>query len=79
MTFARFEEEDVVAIVQVGEFVELRQLRFGVELGVFATVWEEGVQVGEEMAMSDMFLISSGSVGEPRVSHTEMSRLWRIG
>ena len=50
--FARFEEEDVVAVVEVGEFVELGQLRFGVEFGVFAAVWEEGVEVGEEVAVS---------------------------
>lgn len=50
--FAGFEEEDVVAVVEVGEFVELVEFGFRVEFGVFATVREEGVQVVEEVTMS---------------------------
>ena len=36
--FARFEEHDVVAVVEVGELIELGQLGFGVEFGIFAAV-----------------------------------------
>jgi len=43
--FARLEVHDVVAVVEVGELVELLELGFGVEFGVFAGVGEEGVQV----------------------------------
>ena len=50
--FAGFEEEDVVAVVEVGELVELGEVGFCVEFGVFAGVWEEGVKVGEEVAVS---------------------------
>ena len=42
---ARLEVHDVVAVVEVGELVELLQLGFGVEFGVFAGVGEEGVEV----------------------------------
>lgn len=50
--FAGFEEEDVVAVVEVGEFVELVEFCFGVEFGVFTTVGKEGVEIIEEVAMS---------------------------
>lgn len=42
---AGFEEEDVVAVVEVGELVQLVELCFGVEFCVFAAVREEGVEV----------------------------------
>ena len=50
--FARLEEEDVVAVVEVGELVELVELGFCVEFGVFFAVGEEGVEVGEEVSVS---------------------------
>ncbi len=49
---SRFEEKDVVAVVELGEFVELVELGLGVELRIFATVGEEGVEVVKEMSMS---------------------------
>ena len=49
---ARFEEEDIVAVVEFGDFVELVEFCFGVEFCVFAAVGEEGVEVIEEMTMS---------------------------
>jgi len=52
LAFAGFEEHDVVAVVEVGEFVKLGELGLCVEFGVFARVREEGVQVVEEVAMS---------------------------
>jgi hypothetical protein len=52
LAFAGFEEEDVVAVVEVGEFVQLGQLGFCIEFGVFAAVGEEGVEVREEVAVS---------------------------
>lgn len=58
--FAGFEEEDVVAVVEVGEFVELGELGFCVEFGVFAGVGEEGVQVGEEVAVSTSLVVRKG-------------------
>ena len=57
---ARLEEEDVVAVVEVGELVELGQLGLGVEFGVFAGVGEEGVQVSEEVAMTEDSLLAKG-------------------
>ena len=50
---ARFEEHDVVAVVEVGEFIELGELGLGVEFGILAAVWEERVEVGEEVAVSE--------------------------
>jgi hypothetical protein len=43
--FAGLEEEDVVAIVEVCEFVEVGEVGFGVEFGIFAAVWEESMKV----------------------------------
>lgn len=50
--FARLEEEDVVAVVQVGELAELVELGFGVELGVLFAVRHHRCQVIEEVAVS---------------------------
>jgi hypothetical protein len=78
--FARFEEHDVVAVVEVGEFVELGQLRFGVEFGIFAAVREEGVEVGEEVAVSVVqYSISRRFVKFDTVMYTEMSLLVSSG
>ena len=49
---ASLEEEDVVAVVEIGQFVELVELRLGVEFCIFATVREKRVEVVEEMAVS---------------------------
>jgi hypothetical protein len=43
LALARFEEHDVVAVVKIGELVQLMQLGLGVEFCVFSTVREEGV------------------------------------
>jgi len=43
---AGLEEGDVVAVVEVGELVELGEVLLCVEFGVFAGVGEEGVEVG---------------------------------
>lgn len=43
LAFASLEEEDIVAVVEVGELVQLRKLGLRVEFGVFAGVREEGV------------------------------------
>ena len=50
--FASFEEEDIVAIVQFGYFIELKELAFSVKLRLFATVREEGIEVIQKMSMS---------------------------
>lgn len=50
-TLARFEEENIVAIVEFGEFVKLVQFGFCVELRIFAAVREKGVEVVEEVTM----------------------------
>jgi hypothetical protein len=89
LAFAGFEEEDVVAVVEVGEFVELVQLGFRVELGVFAGVREEGVEVVEEVAMSGWWLVwlEKGECNAPllEVSYlyvtpreVKMSTRWRF-
>ena len=74
LAFARLEEHDVVAVVEVGELVELVEARFGVEFSVFAAVGEEGVQVGEEVAVSGYVGISRSGVGEDvwLSAHTDM-------
>jgi hypothetical protein len=45
--FTGLEEEDVVAVVEVCEFVEVGEVRFGVEFRIFAAVWEESMEVCE--------------------------------
>ena len=52
LALAGFEEEDIVAVVEVCKFVELVELGFGVELCVFATMGEEGMEIVKEMSMS---------------------------
>jgi hypothetical protein len=52
LAFAGLEEHDIVAVVEVGEFVKLGELGLCVEFGVFARVGEEGMQVVEEVAVS---------------------------
>lgn len=46
---ARFEEQNVVAVVELCEFVELVEFSFRVQFGVFAAVREEGIEVIQEM------------------------------
>lgn len=48
----RLEEEDVVAVVQVRNLVQMVQLRLGVQLCVFAPVGEHCDYVFEEMAVA---------------------------
>lgn len=48
---ARFEEENIVAVVELREFVELVEFSFRVEFGVFAAVGEKGIEVIEEMSV----------------------------
>ena len=40
-----FEEQDIVAIVEFGELIELIELCLGIELCIFTTVRQEGVKV----------------------------------
>lgn len=51
LPFPRLEEENIVAVVELGQLVELVQLRLGIELGVFATVGYHRGQVVQEMAL----------------------------
>lgn len=51
-TLARFEEENIVTIVEFGEFVKLIQFGFGIEFRIFAAMREKGVEVVEEVTMS---------------------------
>jgi hypothetical protein len=53
LALPRFEEEDVVAVVQVGELIQLVQLGLSVEFGVFARVRQKRMQVGEEVAVAE--------------------------
>jgi hypothetical protein len=52
LALAGLEEHDVVAVVEVGELVELRELGLGVEFGIFARVGKKGVQVVEQVTVS---------------------------
>lgn len=47
-----FEEEDVIAVVELGKFVQLVELGLGVQLRIFAAVGKEKVEIVEEMSMS---------------------------
>ena len=49
---ARLEEEHIVAIVELGQLVQLVELGFRVKFGVFAAVGKEGVDVIKEMSVS---------------------------
>ena len=55
LALARFEVEDVVAIVEVCQLIELVKLCFGVEFCIFAAVRKECVEIVEEMSMSFFF------------------------
>lgn len=50
--FARFEKEHIVAIVEVGQLIQLVELGLGVELCIFAAVRYEGVEIVHEMSVS---------------------------
>ena len=52
LALACLEEEDVVAVVQFRQLVELVQFRLGVELGILAAVWEERVEIIQQVSMS---------------------------
>lgn len=53
LPLASFKEEHIVAVVQLSKLIQLIELRFGVKLRFFATVWEEGMQVVHQMSMSE--------------------------
>jgi len=50
--FACLEEEDVVAVVEVCQLVELVEFCFRVEFGIFSAVREERVEVVDEVSVS---------------------------
>lgn len=52
LALARLEEEHVVAVVEIGELVELVELRLRVEFGIFSAVGEEAVEIIEEVSVS---------------------------
>lgn len=52
LSLARLEEQGVVAVVQLGELVQLVELALGVELGILAAVGHHVGQVAEEVAVS---------------------------
>jgi len=52
LALTRLEEDDVVAVVEVGELVELRELGLGIEFGIFAAVRKESIEVAEEVSVS---------------------------
>lgn len=65
---ARFQEEDVVAGVEVGEGIEGRVVvvvGFGVEFGVFVGVGEERGEVVEEVPLSVVVRGGRGCRGSP--------------
>ena len=50
--FPCFEKEDVIAIVELSQFIQLVELCFCIELCIFATMGKEGVQIVQEMSVS---------------------------
>lgn len=53
LALSRLKKEDVVAVVQLRQLVELVQLRFRVELGIFPRVGHHGCEVVEQVSMSE--------------------------
>ena len=49
----RFEKEHIIAVVEISELVQLVELCFRVKLGVLAAVREEGMEIVEEMSVTD--------------------------
>lgn len=49
--FAGLEEENVVAVVHISQFVQLVQLGLGVEFDIFSAMWEENMEVVEEVPL----------------------------
>jgi hypothetical protein len=52
LSFARLEEENVVAVVQLGQLVQLGKARFRVELGIFSAVREHRSNIIKQMAVA---------------------------
>lgn len=50
--FSSFEKEYIIAIIQLGKFIQLIQLGFGVEFCIFAAVREKGIDIVEEMPVT---------------------------
>jgi hypothetical protein len=51
--FSGFEKEHIIAIIKVGEFVELIKFGFGVEFRIFTTVRKKRVEIVEEMTVPE--------------------------
>lgn len=51
--FSGFEKKHIIAIIKFGEFIELIKFGFGVEFRIFATVRKKGVEIIEEMTVSE--------------------------
>nr|POE65232.1 hypothetical protein CFP56_34899 [Quercus suber] len=69
LALAGLEEHDVVAVVEVGELVELRELGLGVELGILAAVRQQRVEIGEEVAVSAWRKKEEAGAGDSWVSY----------
>ena len=51
-TLSRLEKQHIVAVVKFGELIELIKFGLGVELCIFAAMWEQRVKIVEKMSMS---------------------------
>lgn len=49
---ARFKEENIVTVVEFGEFVQLVEFGFCVEFRIFAAVRKKRIEIVEKVAMS---------------------------
>lgn len=58
LAFPCLEEKDIVAVVEFGEFVQLIQLRFCIELGIFAGMGKEGGKVVKEVSVSNSNMLA---------------------
>ena len=52
LSLARLEEENIVAVVEFGEFVELVEFRLGIELCIFSGMRKKGVKIIQKVTMS---------------------------
>lgn len=52
LALPRFEEQDIIAVVEFGQFVELVELGLGIKLCIFSAVRQEGVEIIKEMSVS---------------------------
>ena len=71
---SRLEKKHVITVIELSELIELIQFRLSVELCVFTAVWQQGIEVIEQVSMSvghasgaenenSLLVLSGGAIG----------------